>query len=107
MPESFDDKLTADATAMLATDLGELGAFHVSPLVVDGIGALREHWPELLNKHRGQWVAYLGRERLGFGASSDDLYSRYAKRASSVHDLLVVRVSEGLPFYIPQLGQSS
>lgn len=43
------------------------------PAILEAQRVYLQDLPELLKTHRGQWVAYYGTERLGFGATQDAL----------------------------------
>jgi hypothetical protein len=48
----------------------------VPPLIQRGQEAFRRNLPQLLKKHRGDWVAYSGDRQLGVGRSKRELYQR-------------------------------
>lgn len=47
-----------------------------SPAVVQGQEAFLRNLSQLLLHYRGQWVAYLGSERVAHGRTHDDVYRR-------------------------------
>ncbi|MBI3466586.1 MAG: hypothetical protein HY000_26530 [Planctomycetes bacterium] len=53
--------------------------------------AFRRDLPELLKKRRGQWVAYHGDERIGFGRTETLLYQECFRRGLT-DDAFVVRM---------------
>ncbi|MBW3539377.1 MAG: hypothetical protein KY476_03835 [Planctomycetes bacterium] len=65
------------------------------PMITKSIAAFRRDLPELLNKHRGQWVAYHGDQRLGFGRSKTDLYEECFRRGLTLDDFVVCGIEEG------------
>ena len=60
-----------------------------SPLVVQGEEAFRRDLPDLLKKYRGQWVAYVGKERVEVGKKNLDVYQRCLDRGFPEGDFVV------------------
>ncbi|MCY2989909.1 MAG: DUF5678 domain-containing protein [Planctomycetota bacterium] len=86
-PELSDD----DVAAMLE----DLMRAEPLPMVQTSIDAFRRDLPELLETHRGQWVAYHGDERLGFGETETELYRRAFRRGLTRNDFIVGFVVPG------------
>ncbi|MBW3538826.1 MAG: hypothetical protein KY476_01010 [Planctomycetes bacterium] len=79
-PQS-DDERAAALRALLEAD--------PPPMITKSIAAFRRDLPELLKTHRGQWVAYHGDERIGFGRSKTDLYEACFRGGLSRDDFVV------------------
>ena len=59
------------------------------PMIRKSIAAFRRDLQELLKTHRGQWVAYHGDERLGFGRRQTPLYQECLRRGLSRDEFIV------------------
>ncbi len=59
------------------------------PMIQKSIDAFRRDLPELLWTHPGQWVAYHGDERIGFGRTETELYQRCFARGLTRDDFIV------------------
>lgn len=59
------------------------------PMIKKSIEAFRHDLPELLKTHRGQWVAYHGDERIGFGRTETRLYQQCLRRGLTRDDFVV------------------
>lgn len=66
------------------------------PMIQKSIAAIRRDLPELLQKHRGYWVAYHGDERIGFGRTQTGLYEECVRRGLTRDDFVVCGVEEGV-----------
>ena len=60
-----------------------------APIVARSIAAFRRDLQELLRTHRGQWVAYHGGERMGFGRRQTPLYQECLRRGWSRDEFIV------------------
>jgi hypothetical protein len=60
------------------------------PIVLEAQEAFRRDLPELLKERHGQWVAYHGARRVGFGASKAALWRECLQQG--LEDFLVCRV---------------
>ena len=67
----------------------------ISPGITRSIEAIRRDMPELLKKHRGQWIAYRGDQCVGFGRTETELYQDCLRRGLSRDDFFVGFVDEG------------
>jgi hypothetical protein len=85
-------ELSEDEVAVVIEDLMKAEPL---PLVQKSIEAFRRDLPELLQTHRGQWVAYHGDERLGFGETETELYQRVFRRGLTRNDFVVGFVAPG------------
>lgn len=65
------------------------------PMIVKSIAAFRRDLPELLQRHRGSWVAYHGDERIGIGKTQTRLYEECFGRGLTRDDFVVCGVEEG------------
>jgi len=68
----------------------------VSPLIAKAQTRHRRDLPELLQEHRGAWVAYKGDERLEIGATKTGLYRKYLDQRLGRDELLVLCVEPDL-----------
>jgi hypothetical protein len=77
----------------------------IPPLIERGQAAFRRDLPELLKTRYGQWVAYHGDQRLGFGWSKFQLVQECLRRGINDRELLVCGVappmSEEAEFLLP------
>jgi hypothetical protein len=67
----------------------------VAPGITRSIEAIRRDMPELLQKHRGKWVAYHGDERVGFGRTETKLYQDCHRRGLNRDEFFVGLVEPG------------
>ena len=65
--------------------------FTIAPMIAKSQAAFRRDLPRLLGDRYGQWVAYHGDERIGFGRSQFELYDECIRRGLR-DDEFVVRV---------------
>ena len=65
--------------------------FTIAPMIAKSQEAFRRDLPQILDKRYGQWVAYHGDERIGFGRSQFELYDECIRRGLR-DDEFVVRV---------------
>jgi hypothetical protein len=72
-----------------AARLRELLESEPLPMIQKSIDAFRRDLPELLRTHPGQWVAYHGDERIGFGRTETELYQRCFARGLTRDDFIV------------------
>ena len=76
------------------------------PRVAQAYVTFRKDLPRFLEEGRvGQWVAYHGSERLGFGQSRDELYRQYISKGIELHDLFVPLIEPGIFLEIGVEGQ--
>jgi hypothetical protein len=68
----------------------------LSKLIQRAHGTFIRELPELLKRHRGQWVAYHGDQRLGFSRDDMKLYKQWYARGVPHGELGVFRV---VPYY--------
>ncbi len=66
------------------------------PMIRKSIDAFRRDLPQLLQKHRGQWVGYHGDERLGFGTAETVVYQEGFRRGLTRNDFIVGFVEPGI-----------
>lgn len=66
------------------------------PMIQKSIAAIRRDLPELLQKHRGSWVAYHGDERIAFGRTQTGLYEECVRRGLTRDDFVICGVEEGV-----------
>ncbi len=78
-------------TSDLANDDG------TCPLISQSIAAYRRELPDLLNGHYGEWVAYRGDVRLGFGASKTELYQQCFAKGLKRGEFFVECIEPELP----------
>jgi hypothetical protein len=52
----------------------------VSPFILWAEDTFRRDLPKLLEERPGQWVAYHGQQRIGFGATKQQLYQECVNR---------------------------
>ena len=69
----------------------------ISPMVAKSQVAFRRDLPELLKNRYGQWVAYHGDERLGFGRTQLELYRECLRRGLKDEDFVVWGISPEWP----------
>ena len=69
----------------------------ISPMVAKSQEAFRRELPELLKNRYGQWVAYHGDERLGFGRTQLELYRECLRRGLKDEDFVVWGISPEWP----------
>jgi len=72
-----------------AARLRELLDSEPLPMIQKSIDVFRRDLPELLRTHPGQWVAYHGDERVGFGRTETELYQRCFARGLTRDDFIV------------------
>lgn len=86
--ELTDAERAARVRALLESD---------PPAIVQrSIEAFRRDLPELLNSHRGRWVAYRGDERIGIGKSQTDLYEVCRRLGLTRGEFIVCGIEEGV-----------
>ncbi|MBW3541612.1 MAG: hypothetical protein KY476_15190 [Planctomycetes bacterium] len=86
-PQS-DEERAAALRALLEAD--------PPPMITQSIAAFRRDLPDLLKKHRGQWVAYHGDERIGFGRRQTPLYQECLRRGLARDEFIVTLVEPGV-----------
>ena len=69
----------------------------ISPMVAKSQEAFRRELPELLKNRYGQWVAYHGDERLGFGRTQIEIYRECLRRGLKDEDFVVWGISPEWP----------
>ena len=72
-------------------DFRSLAQMPIPPMIQRSQEAFGRDLPELLKKRRGQWVAYHGDERIGFGRTETQLYQECFRRGLT-DDEFVVRI---------------
>jgi hypothetical protein len=78
-----------------AAKLQELMASDPLPMIQKSIEAFRRDLPDIVRTHRGNWVAYHGDERIGFGKTQTELYMECFRRGLTRDDFVVCGVEEG------------
>jgi hypothetical protein len=74
----------------------------IPPIIWEAQAAFARDLPELLKQRRGQWVAYYGSRRLGFGSTQTALWQECERQG--YRDFLIRRVASYPPFdYISAL----
>ena len=66
------------------------------PMIQKSIDAFRRDLPDMLKTHRGNWVAYHGDERMGFGKTETELYHECFRRGLTRDDFVVCGVEESV-----------
>jgi hypothetical protein len=66
----------------------------VPPIIIEAQNAFSRDLPQLLQERRGQWVAYHGQSRLGFGATKTALYQDCLRRGLKADTFVVRRIEE-------------
>jgi hypothetical protein len=79
-----------------AAQIEELLNSEPLPMIEKSIDAFRRELPELLKKHRGQYVAYHGDERIGIDRSQISLYHKCFRRGLGRDDFLVCGIDQGV-----------
>jgi hypothetical protein len=69
-------------------------AAEIAPMIARSQAAFRRDLASLLPKHSGQWVAYHGDERIGFGKSQTKLYQVCIARGLKPDEFVVRWVDE-------------
>jgi hypothetical protein len=69
----------------------------VTPLIQRGQEAFRRVLPELLKKHRGDWVAFSGDRQIGLGRSKRELHQRCLDQGLSPNDFVVRGIGPEMP----------
>jgi hypothetical protein len=77
-PDSWPDAIWPEVLPPLGSDPAIIAS--TPPAILEAQRVFYEDLPELLKTHRGQWVAYSGKERLGFGATQDALWDECLAR---------------------------
>jgi hypothetical protein len=72
----------------------ELVAIGVAPLIAQAQVRHRRDLPELLKEHPGEWVAYLGAERLAIGKSERELTEKCIHRGLKDDEFLVRAIAK-------------
>ncbi len=85
-------KLTDEKRAAM---IEELMNSEPLPMIQQSIDAFRRDLPKLLKTHLGQWVAYHGDKRIGFGKTETELYQEGFRRSLTRNDFIVGFVEEG------------
>jgi hypothetical protein len=62
----------------------------IPPRIVEAQLAFRRDLPQLLHERPGQWVAYHGGQRIGFGRSGRELYEECHRRGLDENEYVVV-----------------
>jgi hypothetical protein len=70
-------------------DFGDQLPFTIPPLILEAQEAFRRDLPQLLKERPGQWVAYSGEQRIGFGATQLGLYQECLRRGFKEDEFLV------------------
>jgi hypothetical protein len=60
------------------------------PAILEAQEAFQRDLPALLGERRGQWVAYHGDHRIGFGRTQDALWEECLRQG--YHDFLIRRI---------------
>ena len=60
------------------------------PIVLEAGEAFRRDLPQLLQERPGQWVAYHGAQRLGFGTTQTALWNECLRQG--YEDFIVIRI---------------
>ncbi|HUG89587.1 MAG TPA: hypothetical protein VML55_02055 [Planctomycetaceae bacterium] len=87
--------IARETTGRVEADAGQAGGMRglleAEPpaMIAKSIAAFRRELPELLKTHRGQWVAYHGDERVGFGRRQTPLYQECLRRGWSRDEFIV------------------
>jgi len=66
------------------------------PIIQSAVGAFRRDLAQMLTRHRGQWVAYRGEDRIGFGSTQRELYELCRQRGWKPEELLICGVEEAV-----------
>jgi hypothetical protein len=69
----------------------------VPPQIQGGLEAFRRDLPELLEQHKGQFVAYSGDRRLGINRSQRKLVRLCLSQGLSVHEFVVPGIAPEIP----------
>jgi hypothetical protein len=83
-----DEERAAQIKALLNSD--------PPPMIQKSIETIRRDLPEMLETHRGEWVAYHGDERIGFGTSQTELVEECFRRGLTRDDFVVCGVGQGV-----------
>ncbi len=67
----------------------------IAPGIARSLNAFRRDLPALLENHNGQWVAYHGDERIGFGRTQTELYQECVRRGLQRDEFFVCSVDTG------------
>ncbi len=70
----------------------------VPPGILRSLTAFRRDLPELMKTHYGQWVAYHGDERLGFGRHKTPLFQECLRRGLQRGEFIVYMVIPEIPY---------
>ena len=76
-------------------DTDEYGFPPVPPGIIRALRVFVAHFPELLKKHNGRWVACDGTGVLFFGDSQEVLYKRCLKRGLKPDEFIVDYIMPG------------
>jgi hypothetical protein len=77
-PNSWPDASWPETLPPLGSDPAIIAS--TPPEILEAQRVFLQDLPELLKTRRGQWVAYYGTERLGFGATKDALWDECCAR---------------------------
>jgi len=69
----------------------------IAPMVAKSQEAFHRDLPELLKNRYGQWVAYQGNERVGFGRTQLELYRECLRRGLKDEDFVVWGITPEWP----------
>ena len=72
--------------------------------------AFQRDYPQLLQAHCGQWVAYHGNRRLGFAATRMELHQECLRQGLPENELVICSIQpvvEDIPIGLPGFGSSS
>jgi hypothetical protein len=69
----------------------------VSPIMRRGLAAFQRELPELLENHRGRWVAYHGDHRVALGSSKRQMYQLCLRQNLAPGEFLLRLVDPEIP----------
>ncbi|MFH1919252.1 MAG: toll/interleukin-1 receptor domain-containing protein [Planctomycetota bacterium] len=72
----------------------------IAPVIREAAASFQEELPELLRTHRGEWVIYVGSERLGFGESKTELLQEWFGRGYEDKDVYVAKIEKHPPVHV-------
>ena len=89
--QSGPEHSVSNSDHVVTTEPTDAYVFTIAPMIAKSQEAFRRDLPRLLGERYGQWVAYHGDERIGFGRSQFELYDECIRRGLR-DDEFVVRV---------------